>query len=293
MSMFPRRLNNFNSAVLCGALLLGAAPLSAAAGGSGTAAGYFSIEAGLNPARGDSDADIDTGFSLARSGSGYRTFERIKFELSMPYSYQDNINSVLAAGKTYLHSQNAGEQAVGRLLFGGGNSAITGGGAYAFDRGDPGNQALSSSYSIFPKENILPWLRATAQLQYFPLDRYSGPGSGEFHAGLGLILDKWLGKWNLFSEASYVFQGGSELYNPNGYLSYSTGIGYQLFDILHMALFGNGATLPSDGSQDLLEGGFRVNWMFLKKAGLECYVSKGFNDGSQDYGAGLAFLSYF
>jgi len=42
-----------------------------------------------------------------------------------------------------------------------------------------------------------------------------------------------------------------------------------------------------------MEGGFRINWMFLKKAGLECYVSRGINDWSPDYGAGLALLSYF
>lgn len=293
MSMFPWRFNNFISTAICGALLFGVAPQSSAAAFSGAAGGYFTIYAGLRGASGDSGGDSDNIFSLARSGVGPRGIERTRFEVPVPYLYLDTVSALHGSGKTYLHSQNAGTQTTGRLQPGGGNSSITGGGAYAFDRGDPGNQNLSAAFSLLPEENLLPRLRATAQLQYFPLDRYSGPVSGEIHAGLGLILDKWLGKWNLFSEASYIFLGGSELYNPNGYLSYSTGIGYQLFDSLNMALFGNGAVLASDGSQDLMEGGFRISWMFLKKAGLECYASRGFNEWSPDYGAGLALLSYF
>ncbi len=294
MSMFPGCSNNLITALICGALLFGAAPQISAASSSGTAEGFFSIYAGLSDAGGVSGADIDTDFSVARPGSGYHLFERIRFEMSAPYLYQDTASMLHASGKTYLYSQNAGAQAVGRLLSAGGvNSAISGVGAYAFEHGDNDNRTLSAAYSLFPDENFLPRLRATAQLQYFPLDRYSGPGRGEFNAGFGLVLDKWLGKWKLFSEAGYFFQGGSELYNPNGYLSFSTGIGYQLFDSLNVSLFGNGAVLPSDGSQDLMEGGFRISWMFLKKAGLECHVSRGFNEWSPEYGAGLALLSYF
>jgi len=295
MSIFSSHLNNFSSAVLCGAILLGAAPQSATAGSSGSAAGYFSIYTGLKHASGDSDADFDTGFSLARSGHGYRLFERVKFELSMPYSYQDNINTVHAAGKTYLYSQSMGGRP---LSLAGDSSAVAGGSrAYAFDHGnsqsEPGNRTLSTGYKIFSEERLLPQLRATFYLQFLTADRYNGPGSGEFEAGPGLALDKWFGKWNLFAEGRYVFQGETDQYATREYARYSAGIGYQIIDDLYMALVGNGATVPADDSQDFLEGGFRINWMFLKKTGLECYVSKGLSTGSQEYGAGLALLSYF
>lgn len=295
MSMFLMRLNHFSCFVLCGALLLGVAPPSAATDSHAMDKGYFSIETGLKHASGDSDDDIDTGFSLARSGPGYRLFERIKFELSMPYSYQDNINTVHAAGKTYLYSQSMGGRP---LSVAGDSNAVAGGGrAYAFDHGnsqsEPGNRTLSTGYKIFSEERLLPQVRATFYLEFLTADRYNGPGSGEFDAGPGLALDKWFGKWNLFAEGRYVFQGETDQYATLEYARYSAGIGFQIIDELYMALVGNGATVPVDGSQDFLEGGFRINWMFLKKAGMECYVSKGFNDGSQDYGAGLAFLSYF
>lgn len=300
MSMFPSRLNHFSSAVLCGALLLGAAPQSAATGSFWTAEGYFSIYTGLKNASGNFDADIDTDFSLARPGPGSLTFERIKFELSMPYLYQDNINALYAAGKTYLYSQSiVAPPSSGRLQSAaGGSNAVAGGGrAYAFDHGssqtEPGNRTLAAGYRIFPEESFLPQLRATFYLQFLTADRYNGPGSGEFDAGPGLALDKWFGKWNLFAEGRYVFQGKTDQYATLEYAGYSAGIGYQIIDDLYMALFGNGATVPADDSQDIMEGGFRINWLFLKKAGLECYVSKGLNDWSPDYGAGLALLSYF
>ena len=291
MSMFPLQLNHFSSAMLCGALLLGAAPQSAAAGSSGTADGYFSIYTGLKNASGDSAADFDTDFSLARSGLGYRTFERIKFELSMPYLYQDTTGALQASGKTYLHSQNMGGRP---LSVTGDSSAVAVGGAYAFNsRSEPGNRTLSAGYKIFSEERFLPLVSTTFYLQFLTADRYNGPGSGEFDAGPGLALDKWFGKWNLFAEGRYIFQGETDQYATREYARYSAGIGYQIIDDLYMALVGNGATVPADGSQDFLEGGFRINWMFLKKAGLECYVSKGLSDWSPDYGAGLALLSYF
>ena len=299
MSMFPGCLNQFCSAVLCGALLLGVAPQSAALDIPVTDKGCFSIETGLENASGYCDAETHSSFTTAPYGFGYHTSERIKFELSMPYPFQDDINALHAAGKTYLYSQSIGAPSPGRFQSAaGGSNAVAGGSrAYAFDHGnsqtEPGNRTLAAGYRIFPEENFLPQLRATFYLQFLTADRYNGPGSGEFDAGPGLAIDKWFGKWNLFAEGRYVFQGETDQYATQEYAEYSAGIGYQIIDDLYVALFGNGATVPADDSQDLLEGGFRINWLFLKKAGLECYVSKGLNDWSPGYGAGLALLSYF
>jgi len=167
----------------------------------------------------------------------------------------------------------------------------------SFDNNDPrsgfGTRSFSAGYKILGEGRLLPQVRAVFQLNFLTLDQYRGIGQGEYDAALSLNLDKWFGKWNFFTEGSYVFLGESDLSGTLEYVDYSAGIGYQLKDNLYLALVGNGAAAQIDGFQEPIEGGVRINWMFLEKTGLESYAAKGLTNGASEYTASMTVFRLF
>lgn len=285
-----------------GMIFLGIFTQARAADHSPSSTERFSLGLGFEYASGTFGTETNTEFITVPLILDYRPTDRIDFELVIPYVYQSNSSTVYGAYMPYRYQLQGGSAMAmaSRIASGSrghrwGSGVQSESGSYIIDNSQSGigDISITSGYELIREGELLPQLRMTAYLKFPTADRDMGLGTGEFDAGPGVSLDKWRGDWNLFAESRYVFQGESDLYATNDYLSYTAGIGYQLNNGLYLALACKGASAPGEGSPAPFEGRIKFNWRILDKTSLEGYLSKGFTDGSPDYGASLAVFRYF
>ena len=260
----------------------------------------FSVGTGFDFASGTYGSDTRTDFLAVPLIVDYYPTDRIDLELIIPYVYQSNSSTVYGTVMPYRRAGGfAGASAVagvqnGRFLSGPGGQSS---GSSSIDpdssQGGLGDITLTAGYVMVEDEGLLPRLRTTVYLKFPTADKDKGLGTGEFDAGPGLALSKWLGDWQPFLEGIYVFQGESDLYATKDYLNYNGGIGYQISDSFYGAVLAKGATAPADGSPAPFEGRLKFAWQFLTTTSLEGYFSRGFSDGSPEFGGGLAVFYSF
>jgi len=260
----------------------------------------FSVGTGFDFASGTYGSDTRTDFLAVPLIVDYYPTDRIDLELIIPYVYQSNSSTVYGTVMPYRRGGFTGATAAvagvqnGRFLSGPGSQSS---GSSTIDpdssQGGLGDITLTAGYVMVEDEGLLPRLRSTLYLKFPTADRDKGLGTGEFDAGPGLALSKWLGDWQPFLEGIYVFQGESDLYATKDYLNYNGGVGYQISDSFYGAVLAKGATAPADGSPAPFEGRIKFAWQFLSTTSLEGYFSKGFSDGSPEVGAGLAVFYSF
>lgn len=259
----------------------------------------FSVGTGFDYASGTYGTDTRTDFLAVPLIVDYYPTDRIDLELTIPYVYQSNSSTVYGTVMPYRRAGVAGASTVagvqnGRFLSGPGSQS-SGSGTLDPDssQGGLGDITLTAGYVMVEDAGLLPRLRSTLYIKFPTADRDKGLGTGEFDAGPGLALSKWLGDWQPFLEGVYVFQGESDLYATKDYLNYNGGIGYQISDSFYGAVLAKGATAPADGSPAPFEGRLKFAWQFMTTTSLEGYFSKGFSDGSPEVGGGLAVFYTF
>jgi hypothetical protein len=138
-----------------------------------------------------------------------------------------------------------------------------------------------------------PRIRPSLFIKFPTADTADGLGTGEFDAGVGLELTKWLGDVHLLADGVYVWQGKADDFALHDYFSYTGGVGYQLTENIEPMLLVKGATAPSDYSSDLLEVRARLIWDLDRATSLDLFGSRGIADSSPDYGGGIAVIYAF
>lgn len=296
MAKHSRYRRGFIGGAICGALLLGTAFQGYATDISTVAQDRYDGAASAN--------GPSVTFTAFSQSIDYALFRQDNIVSGIPFPCRDgSVTTSCAATGPYRYFQASNGQAADRLPSGtarrdDGIAIVTARDVTtAFDNNDPrsgfGTRSFSAGYKILREEKLLPQVRAAVQLNFLTLDQYRGIGQGEYDAAFTLNLDKWFGKWNLFAEGSYILLGESDLSDTLKYVNYSAGIGYQVRDNLYLALVGNGAAAQIDGFQEPIEGGFRANWMFMDKTGLESYAAKGLTAGASEYTASLTVFRLF
>lgn len=282
--------------LICGAFLIAAAQSAAADGSVSSPGGDLSIGLGFEFASGTFGTGTRTDFITAPLTLGYRPAKRVDLELVIPYVYQSNSSTVYGSTIAYRNQYQdvSAATAAGRYMSGPGGQEATSA-SYDTDSsyGGLGDITFTAGYELLAEDEIVPQVRASIYAKFPTASRNKGLGTGEFDIGPGLGLDKWYGDWDLFAEARYIFQGESELYATKDYLNYTAGIGFRFTDSFYAALAAKGATEPAEDSPDLFEGRLKCTWRITEGTDLEGYVSKGFTDGSPEYGSGLALFYYF
>ncbi len=224
--------------------------------------------------------------------------DRSDLELVIPYLYQSNNATLFSTG---VHGTPRMGQSSAKLLpamngpMGQGGSSGSTAAATASDSSlhGLGDITLTAGYVVLEEGDLLPQLRLTGYVKFPTADQDAGLGSGQFDSGPGISLSKWVDDWQLFGEASYIFQGKSGSLSPKSYAAYSGGIGNQLSETFYTSLQVKGGTAPTRDSPAPLEGRVNCRWRPLAKTGIESYAGKGFTTGSPDYIFSLALFQYF
>lgn len=143
------------------------------------------------------------------------------------------------------------------------------------------------------EDKTMPQLRPSLYIKFPTASKNDGLGTGEFDAGAGIELTKWLGDYHLTGEGVYVWQGKADGFSLKNYFCYTGGIGYQLTEKLEPMVLVKGATAPSDYSGELLEVRARLIWTITSATSLDMYGSRDIADSSPDYGGGIAVIYSF
>ncbi|MFA7405065.1 MAG: hypothetical protein WC007_13800 [Pelobacteraceae bacterium] len=228
--------------------------------------------------------------------------ERLDLELTVPLLYQRSTNIGHAVLGTNAQST---AKSVARGYMNGSGSATTasgagmsgaGGGGGGMSGGDfgLGDITLTSGYVLLQEGDVVPRVRPTVYLKFPTADESRGLGTGKFDFGGGVAVSKWLGNWQPFAEGRYIVQGGS--YNETGALDFLTadaGIGYSWSENLATSAYARFGSRLFDGMSAPLEARLKVVWRFGERTYTEVYASKGFSDGSPDYGGGVSLFREF
>jgi len=215
--------------------------------------------------------------------------DRIDVGVEIPYLYQSNAN--VTSGLFQNRYGSAARQ-------------LAGGGGPGGKSRQPGDAASSSADSglgdiilrfgviaLFEGE-FLPQMRPSIFVK-FPTADSDGLGTGEFDAGGGIELSKWLTDWHLLGEGLFTYQGRADGFALKNYVSFTAGVGYLWTDSLETMVLTKGATAPSEYSTDLLEVRGRIVWAITDAVALDVYGSRGLADSSPDYGGGMALVYSF
>lgn len=231
--------------------------------------------------------------------------ERFDIGIEVPFIYQSNDN---VTTNLYQTSQQSTSLAKGGP---GGSSGATllqqGAGGPGGSAGTEGSVSSDSSSAVSGLGDIIlrlgviaffegkksPQVRPSLYIKFPTASTSDGLGTGEFDAGAGVELTKWLNDVHLFSEGQYNWQGKADGFGLNNYFSYSGGIGYQLSDTFEPMVIVKGATAPSDYSSELLEVQLRTIWSLSSSTSLDLFGSRGIADSSPEYGGGIAVIYFF
>ncbi len=216
--------------------------------------------------------------------------DRLDFSLEIPYLYQSNsVTTPFGTGrfKTAKMQQSGGVQGPKR------NGSSTFASTFDVSRSQSGigDLVLKGGYVVFQEEKFIPEIRPEVYVKVPTADKNKGLGTGEFDGGVGVTLTKWVDNWNGYFEGVYNLIGKSQDFSLKDFFSYEVGVGYQVTDRFLPSIALKGATNPEDGSEPPFEMRIKALYNVTGKLGVDGYLSKGFNDGTADYGAG-AEISY-
>lgn len=224
--------------------------------------------------------------------------ERCDVGIEVPFLYQNNANVT-----TNLYQTNQQSTTVAKGGPGGSSGSNQQSGA-----GGPGGAATSdSSGAVSGLGDIIlrlgvialfegkkaPQIRPSLFVKLPTASTNDGLGTGEFDAGIGVELTKWLDDVHLLGEGFYTWQGKADGFALNNYFSYTGGVGYQLTGQFEPMVLVKGATAPSDYSSELLEVRIRAIWSLSRSTALDMFVSRGIADSSPEYGSGIAVIYSF
>jgi hypothetical protein len=134
----------------------------------------------------------------------------------------------------------------------------------------------------------MPQIRPMAFVKFPTADKNASLGTGEFDEGFAVEVSKWFGKWNPFVEAGYTVQGKSAQLALKNYVTYNSGVGYQMAENFRPMLLIKGASSPAEGASSLLEVRLKLKYQATNHTGIEGYLAKGITTNSPEYGTGLA-----
>lgn len=217
---------------------------------------------------------------------------RLDLELTVPLLFQRTQNTGVAV-LGVADKSTARRTINGQYSYTGGNAAVANNGTAGDNESGLGDITLAGGYALVQDSDVTPLVRSTLYVKFPTADETKGLGTGKLDAGPGLSVSKWLGKWQPFVEARYIFQGAPEESGARDYFTAEAGIGYSWNERLYTSAYSRFGSATFDGMEAPLDIRLKSVWRFGKRTFTEVYALKGFSDGSPDYGGGVSVFAEF
>lgn len=244
----------------------------------------LSLGGGFEVTHGDYGSNADATVVTMPLLVALNPHERVDLTLEVPIVY---LNSRSGSGVVVTSSGTAGRGRGSRTS----TSTVTT--TSTTSEGGLGDVNLSAGWTLLYDDDQTPRIRPTVYLKAPTGDSDRGLGTGTFEGGPGLSASKWLGDFQLFGEAAYIFQDSTADYQGKNYLSYSAGVGLQLSDRLFTSLYARGSSPRVEGGTAPVEGRLKLNFLQSRRVAWELYVLAGFTDASPAAGGGMLVMYQF
>lgn len=220
---------------------------------------------------------------------------RLGLSLEIPFVYQSNGNVVSSIARGGMQgSKTTMLPAVGMSGMSGSGSGMSSSSASTNQsESGLGDITLKVGYILLPEKDSMPQIRPMAFVKFPTADKNKSLGTGEFDEGFAVEVSKWLGSWNPFAEVGYTVQGKSAQLALKNYMTYNTGVGYQIAESFRPTLLIKGTTPPAEGASSLLEVRLKLKYQATSHTGIDGYVARGLTTNSPDYGTGLSIYYDF
>lgn len=156
-----------------------------------------------------------------------------------------------------------------------------------------GDVGLSLTWSAYADEASGLYLDLTARVKFGTADETKGLGSGETDYGLHVDVDKDIGKLTLSLGLGYTVIGDPPGFNYRNVMSGSVAGGYRLSDMVSVnttVSYRESVRAGAPSQVDIAPG---ITLRLGEGRRVNAYVLFGLDDGSPDFGTGIAYTHTF
>lgn len=156
-----------------------------------------------------------------------------------------------------------------------------------------GDVIASATYSAYRNDAANFGIDLTGKVKFGTADEDKGLGTGKNDYTAAVDLYKGFGRWTVFGGASYTWLGSSQYIRLNNVFGANVGLGYKIDNQSSIGAYYDYREKAADTSFSRSEVTGYYSYKFASQWKAQLYASKGFTDGSPDWGAGASVVYSF
>lgn len=279
-------MNFKNTSTLCALGVLGLMAQAAHADDSST----IKVGAGIDYTTGDYGTSTTTDITQVPVTFGY-DIDRWSFKLAVPYIHVSGADNVIP-GIGPVKNNNPKGRGKGKK-----NGTVTPtptpttettGSASGL-----GDITAAASYQAYSNKAGDFGIDVTGKIKFGTADANEGLGTGKNDYTIGVDTYKGFGSWTLFGGVSYTWLGSSQYIQLNDVFGANVGASYKLDSHSSFGAYYDYREKASDTSFARNEVTGYYAYKFASGWKAQAYVTKGFTDGSPDWGVGATVTYSF
>jgi len=156
-----------------------------------------------------------------------------------------------------------------------------------------GDVIASATYSAYRNDAANFGIDLTGKVKFGTADEDKGLGTGKNDYTAAVDLYKGFGRWTVFGGVSYTWLGSSEYIRLNNVFGANVGLGYKIDNQSSIGAYYDYREKAADSSFSRSEVTGYYSYKFASQWKAQVYASKGFTDGSPDWGVGASVVYSF
>ncbi|QNK00796.1 transporter [Dyella telluris] len=277
-------MNLKNTSTLCALGVLGLMAQAAHADDSST----IKVGAGIDYTTGNYGTSTTTDITQVPVIFGY-DIDRWSFKLDVPYIHVTGADNVIP-GIGPVKNSNPKGRGHGKGNASGSTTPTTETAGSASGLGDI---TAAATYEAYRDTSAQFGIDVTGKIKFGTADADKGLGTGKNDYSFAVDSYKGFGKWTVFGGVSYTWLGSSQYLRLNDVFGANVGASYKLDTHSSFGAYYDYREKASDTSfaRNELTGYYAYKFAAGWKA--QAYVTKGFTDGSPDWGVGATVAYSF
>lgn len=273
-----------NTSTLCALGVLGLMAQAAHADDNAT----LKVGAGIDYTTGKYGTDTTTDITQVPVTFGY-DLDRWSFKLAVPYIHATGADNVIP-GIGPVKNNNPKGRGHGKGNASGSTTPTTETAGSASGLGDI---TAAATYEAYRDTSAQFGIDLTGKIKFGTADADKGLGTGKNDYSFAVDSYKGFGQWTVFGGVSYTWLGSSQYIRLNDVFGANVGASYKLDTHSSFGAYYDYREKASDTSfaRNELTGYYAYKFAAGWKA--QAYVTKGFTDGSPDWGVGATVAYSF
>jgi len=248
------------------------------------------VSAGFDYSTGKYGTSTTTDITQVPVTFGY-DIDRWSFKLAVPYIHVSGADNVIPGiGPVKNNNPHGRGKGNGNGGSQSGTTPVTETNGSASGLGDV---TAAATYEAYSNSAAQFGIDLTGKVKFGTADADKGLGTGKNDYGFSVDMYKGFGAWTLFGGVSYTWLGSSQYIQLNDVFGANVGASYKLDTHSSFGAYYDYREKASDTSfaRNELTGYYAYKFASGWKA--QAYVTKGFTDGSPDWGVGASVVYSF